>query len=263
MADRIVYSTLCALAGSSQAQLQAIIDMASLWAAHLRDRARFDGRVVLLTNVPNLQIAGAESIAAPFQAVDRQRLFLERVLRFRAVPVVPTDQVMQMDLDALAVAPLDPLFEAMQPDALMAAPSRMGPLAEEQAGSLLTRCERWMYRARGWHRREGVSACVTGCYGSDWTRLMRRWAAAIRVRGRSRPVPQFGDQSFLNFLLLSGAARVQRLPPHLVYHVRQPGSVFHDPAAARAVVWHFPILPTPQRLEEMRRSSQGQPAPKP
>jgi hypothetical protein len=81
---------------------------------------------------------------------------------------------------------------------------------------------------------------------------MRRWSAAIRVRGRGRPVPLLGDQSFLNFLFLTGAARIRRLPRRLIYHVRRPGIRLDDPAAARAAVLHFPI---PRKLEEMRRWS--------
>lgn len=252
MGERVVYSTLCALAGGTPAQLQTLTEMASLWAAHLRGPGRFDGRVVLLTDVPDLRVRGAEPVVAPFRAADRRELFLQRVRQFRYVPVGPGDRVMQLDLDALAVAPLDPLFGTVRPGALTAARSALSPLAHDNAGSVMTRGERWACRLRGWHLRAGVSACVTACEGADWHRLMRRWSAAIRGRGRGRAVPPLGDQSFLNFLFLTGAAPVRRLPAHLVYHVRRPGLPPDDPAARRATVLHFPV---PQKLDEMRRWS--------
>lgn len=252
MGERIVYSTLYALDGSTAEQHQPLLEMAQLWVAHLRGPARFDGRVVLLTNLPELQVADVEAIATPFSGADRQTLFLERVRRFRHVPVGPRDQVMQMDLDALAVAPLDSLFAETRPGELCAALSSLPPLDHDQAGGLLTRSERWRYRIRGWEWRRGVSACVTCCDGASWTPLMRRWAAAIRGRGRGRPMPLLGDQSFLNFLFLTGAARVRRLPGHLVHHVRQAELPLPDPAAVRAAVLHFPM---PQKLEEMHRRS--------
>lgn len=254
MGERIIYSTLCALDGSSAASLQPLIEMASLWAAHLRGPGRFGGRVVLLTNLPDLRVDGAELIIAPFRAAERREFFLERVRRYRCVPVRAGDQVMQLDLDALTVAPVEALFAVIRPGVLMAARSGYSPLVHEHAGGLLARRERWRYRLCGWYHRAGVSACVTACDGEVWPRVMRRWSAAMRGRGRGRPVPALGDQSFLNFLFVTGAAPVRRLPAALVYHARRPGVPLNDPAAARAVVLHFPI---PQKLDEMRRWSRA------
>lgn len=252
MAERIVYSTLCALDGASRAQLDPLIEMATLWAAHLRGPARFDGRIILLSNVPDLRVPGVHTIAVPFLAADRRDLFLERVRRFRCLPIQPSDQVMQMDLDALAVVPLDELFGAIRPGTLMAATSGSSPLIHDHAGGLMTRPERWRYRVRGWYHRAGVSACVTACDGTTWPHVMRRWSAAIRARGRGRPIPLLGDQSFLNFLFVTGAAPIRRLPRRLIYHVRRPGVALDDPSAVRATVLHFPL---PRKLEEMRRWS--------
>ena len=252
MAERIVYSALCSLDGGGPDRLEPLVAMAGLWASHLRGPGRFDGRLLLLTNVPGLRVEGAEPIAAPIRAADRRDLFLERVRRFRRLPVGPGDRVLQMDLDALAVAPIAPLFEAIRPGVLLASPSRLPPLAADQAGTLLTAGERRRYRALGWGRRPGVSACLTACDGASWPRLMGRWAAAIRSRCRGRPVPPLGDQSFLNVLFLTGAVPVRRFPRGLIHHVRRPGEPLDDPAAVRAAVLHFP---TARRLEEMRRRS--------
>lgn len=250
MGDRIIYSTLCALPGTTPDQIRHYSDMASTWAGSLRAAGRFDGRVLLLTNVPGLGVAGIESIPTPFDAAGRKEAFLERVRAFRHVPVRPGDRVMHMDLDTVAVAPTERMFDAIRPGALMAAPSGDPPLAHEHAGSLMTRAERWRFRVCGGYHRTGVSACVTACHGADWTVLMRRWAAAIRGRGRGRPIPPRDDQSYLNFLFLTGAARVRRFPPDLIHHVRGPGLPLDDPAARRATVLHFPV---PNKLEEMRR----------
>ena len=252
MGERIIYSTLCALPGTTPGQLRQYADMASTWAATLRDAGRFGGRVLLLTNVPDLRVDGVEALPAPFAAAGRREAFVERVRVFRHVPVRSDDRVMHMDLDTVAVAPAERLFEAIRPGTLMAAPSGDPPLAHEHAGSLMTRAERWKYRLCGGYHRVGVSACVTACHGDAWTKLMRRWAAAIRGRGRGRPIPPLGDQSYLNFLFLTGAARVRRFPPDLIHHVRRPGLPLDDPAAGRAAVLHFPV---PNKLEEMRRWS--------
>ena len=252
MGERIIYSTLYALDGASTAQLEPMLDMAAMWAAHLRGPGRFIGRIILLTNLPQLRIAGVDAISTPFRAAQRRELFLERVRRSRHVPVEPQDQVMQLDLDTLALAPVEPLFGAIRPGLFMAARSGYSPLAHQHAGGLMTRRERWSYRVRGWYHRAGVSACVTACDGRTWPRVMRRWSAAMRARGRGRPVPELGDQSFLNFLFVTGAAPIARLPRRLVFHARRPGLPLDHPPAARAAVIHFPL---PQKLQEMRRWS--------
>ena len=159
---------------------------------------------------------------------------------------------MQLDLDALAMRSIEPLFGAIRPATLTAARSGFSPLIHDHAGCLLTRPERWKYRLRGWYCRAGVSACVTACDGRAWPRLMRRWAAAMRARGRGKLAPPLGDQSFLNFLFVTGAAPIRRLAAHMVHHVRRPGEPLDGAAAARAVVLHFPL---PCKLAEMRRAS--------
>lgn len=246
--DRTVYSTLAALDGATAAQLDPLVEMAELWAAHLRGPAAFGGRVILLTNVPGLKVDGAEPVRADFSATDRRSLFVERVRQARRVPVSTRGKVLQLDLDALAVRPLGPLFDAVRPGALSAATSGLTPLCHAHCGQLMTRRERWLYRLRGWDRRRGVSACVTVCDGESFAPLMRRWSAAIRARGRGKPLPELGDQAFLNFLFLTGAAPVLRLPARLIQHVRKPG----ETVDARAVVLHFPL---PGKLAEMRRLS--------
>jgi hypothetical protein len=250
MANRIIYSTLCALDDAPAEQCAQIRAMASLWAAHLRGPGRFEGRLIVLTNLPDLEIPGAECLTAPFEVASRPHLFLERVRQYRRVPVGPDDQVMQLDLDALAMAPVHALFDAIRPATLMAAQSGLPPLAHEQAGNLMTRPERWRYRVRGWYRRPGVSACVTVCNGADWPRLMECWVQAIDERGNGRPVPLLGDQSFLNLLFLTGHAKVRRLPKSLVYHVRKPDLPMDHPLATQATILHFPLkdrLPVMQR----------------
>ena len=252
MAERVIYSTLCALPDTTAEQIRHYCEMAATWAASLRGAGGFGGRLVLLTNVPGLRVDGLDSLPAPFHAVDRKSAFLERVRAFRHVPVRAADTVMHMDLDTVAVAPLEAVFSAIRPGTLMAAPSGDSPLAHEHAGSLMTRAERWRYRLCGGYHRVGVSACVTACHGSDWPRLMRRWAASIRGRGLGRPIPPRDDQSYLNFLFLTGAARVRRFPAHLIHHIRRPGLPLDDAVARRAVVLHFPV---PNKLDEMRRWS--------
>lgn len=251
--ERVVYTTLCALAGSNHVgEIAPLTEMARLWAAHLRGPARFDGRIILLTNVDGLRIDGCEIVPTLFRSTDRKQLFLERVRHYRHVPVGPNDQVMQLDLDALAVAPLHRLFTYIRPGEMVAARSGLSPLDHEHAGQFMSRMRRWSYRSRGWYHRAGVSACITMCTGSDWPRLMRRWAAAVRVIGRNRPVPQLGDQTFLNFLYLTGAAPIRRLPTSLVFHVKRADIQPSDPAAERAVVVHFPL---PDKLRIMQRWS--------
>ena len=246
MGERVVYSTLATLPGATQAQLDPLLEMATLWATHLRGPARFGGRVTLLTNVPGLTIDGVECVPTPFAATDRRTLFIERVRLARRLKIDPNGRVMQLDLDALAVAPLDPLFDAVRPGTLSAATSGLTPLCHAHCGQLLTRRQRWMYRLRGWDRRRGVSACVTACDGRSFAPLMRRWSAAIRAVGRDRPVPELGDQTYLNFLFLTGLAPVHRLPAGLIHHVRAPG----EPPPPGAAVLHFPL---PNKLQEMRR----------
>ena len=253
MGERIVYSTLVALRGAMPDTLRPLEAIARLWARSLRQRALFDGRVVLLSNIPGLEIDGVEVIATPFHAEDRRHLFVERVRRFAHVPVRPRDVVMQLDLDALAVAPLEPLFEAIRPGVLLAARSGSSPLIHGHAGALMSRRARQCCRLRGWGRRAGVSACVTACDGASWHALMRRWSAACRLGSRNRPVPELGDQAFLNWLFVAGIMPVRRLPAESIRHVRRPGENPDDPSIRRAIVLHFPFK---ERLAEMERFCQ-------
>ena len=252
MGERIVYSTLCALEGASPESLEPLMEMARLWASHLRGPAGFDGRILLITNLPDLLVEGAELVAASIRATDRRELFLERVRQYPVITPAPGDRIMQLDLDALAVAPLDRLFEAARPGTLMAARSGLSPLHPDHAGPMLSRPARWGYRLRGWSLRRGVSACVTVCDGASWGDLMGRWAEAFASVGSGRRTPTLGDQSFLNYLFLTGGARVRRLPGSWIHHFRRPGAPLDDPAAAGATILHFPI---PRKLEEMRRWS--------
>lgn len=250
--DDVVYSTLSLLDGAPRGALDPFIEMATLWAAHLRGPGRFDGRVILLTNVPDLPaIPGVEFVLTSFDARDRSRLFMERVRHYRAVPSSTTARIMQLDLDALAIAPLAPLLARARAGRLLAARSGWSPLVHDHAGQLLTRPQRWRYRLAGWSIRAGVSACVTLCHAGDWIRIMRRWAAGFRARPLPRP-PQLGDQAYLNWLFLTGALPVHRLPGTWVHHLRTPGEPSTDPAQRRATILHFPI---PNKLREMRRLS--------
>lgn len=252
MAEDIVYSTLCGLAGADRASLESLVDMARLWAAHLREPGQFTGRILLLTNVPDLPaIKGVEFVAAPFAADDRRKLFIERVRRYSHVPARPGSRVMQLDLDALAVAPLGPLLAQCHPGRLTAARSGWSPLVPAHAGGLLSRAERWRCRSLGWSWRAGVSASVTICSGEDWTWIMRRWAASFRARRRAQP-PPLGDQSYLNWLFVTGAVPMRRLEPRWVRHLRRAGRPAADPQLRGATILHFPI---PDKLSEMRRLS--------
>ena len=224
--------------------------MARLWVDQLRGAGRFGGRVLLLTNLkdlpPEATRAGVEPVRVDLGPVDRPGLFMQRVLLWERLPVEAGDRVMQLDLDALAMRPLDPLFESMSNESLSAAPSRLTPLDPMHAGPLLSRPRRVWKRWLGWDRRAGLSASVTGGLYQPWQRAMRAWATAIR-KHRGTP-PPLGDQSFLNLLLIRGSASLTAFPAGLIHHVGHEESP-SLPAAEAASVLHFPF---PDRLVAMR-----------
>lgn len=158
---------------------------------------------------------------------------------------------MQLDVDALAVRPVEPLFAGPRETALRAAPSGLAAMDPLHAHRLVGGPARlWYGRVLGWRRRLGVSACCTSCTGEQWPRLMGEWAAAIRRHGR-RPAPVLGDQSFLNLLYVTRRIGIRALPPGAIHHVYgEPDA--EGEAAERARVLHFPNA---RKLEMMKQMS--------
>ena len=241
----------CRLPGGDVAAFHRTLEMVELWLAHLRGPGRFAGRVVLLTNEPRLPLRDVELVPLGATPADRRQLFLQRVLAWDRLAVRRGEWWMQLDADTLVVRPLEALFPATDEATLWASPSGLTPLDPMHAASLLSRPQRlWYGRVRGWRRRLGVSACITTCAGAHWAALMGAWAGAIHAHG-DRPVPELGDQSFLNLLHMTGAIRVRALPPALVHHVRTEADL-GAAAAERAHVLHFP---NPHKLAMMKQRS--------
>ena len=251
MTRQVVYSMCCRLPEDDGTGFRHQLEMVELWLAHLRGPGRFTGRVVLITNERRLPWSDVEPMPLGTVAQDRTRLFLQRVLIYDRLPVRAGETWMQLDVDALAVRPIEALFAGAADVGLRAAPSGFSPLHPMHARWLVRRHTRlWYGRVRGWDHRLGVSACLTSCTAERWHQSMGAWAALIRRHGE-RPMPILGDQSFLNLLYMTGKAGIRLVEDGAVLHVRDERDMESGPAE-EARVLHFP---NPRKLAMMKQMS--------
>jgi hypothetical protein len=194
----------------------ALRELLGLWFDHLRGPGLYAGDILLFTNVTGLERPGL--MVRPLREVptDPSHAFLQRVLTYQEVPVNGYDVAMQMDLDMLAVADINPLFP--RDDRLWAAPSDLRILDWRHTWTLIPRWRRAVHKLTGWRMSEmGASACVVASATSTWERNFGAWARAIRAHG-TRPLPRQSDQSFLNLLLLNRAVPMACWPADVIQH---------------------------------------------
>jgi hypothetical protein len=242
----LIFSHLYQRPGSPSQPLAALTDTLDVWLGHLRGPGRYTGDVILFTNVANLVHPGLT--IRPFEGVpaEPRRAHLHRALSYRSVPVQDYDVAMQMDLDLLAVADVNPLFP--RDTQLWAAPSDACTLDWRHAWTLLPRWRRALHKFFGWRVHElGVSACVVASATATWEKNFGAWAKLI-VKHGDRPLPHLADQSFLNLLYLKGIVSMARWSPDLIRH-RDWDS------APGARLLHFPCSRRPdlQRYVQVQR----------
>jgi hypothetical protein len=250
----VVWSMLVRLPGASDAQVAPMLEMARLWAAHLRGPAAHRGPVVLLSNLPDPGIDGLEVVPVQSRATTRREVFAERPRLARtALRPEAQDRYLQLDLDALARHSLEPLFRGIRSGELRVAPSMLPVGGPHHAGHAWGPVRRfWLGRVRGWDRRPGVSASVNGCSGGDWDMVMGSWAGVIeRDRSRGVPLPELGDQAYLNELHGRRVVPMRRYGPGEVHHLRVDDEAPRERIDGARVL-HFPL---PEKLERMREWS--------
>ena len=227
----LIYSHLYQLQIPGTTPTALFRGLLDLWFDHLRGPGLYAGDVLLFTNVPGLERPGLQVRAVEGVPADRPRAFMQRVLTYRDVPVQGYDVAMQMDLDMLAVADVNPLFP--RDDRLWAATSDLRLLDARHAWTLIPRWRRAVHKVSGWRMAElGASACMVASATSTYERNFGAWARAIQAHG-NRPLPRQCDQSFLNLLLLNGTVPMTCWPAELIRH-RDWDQAVH------ARVLHFP-----------------------
>jgi hypothetical protein len=236
----LIYSHLWKLPGSTVCQAAALRTLLNLWFTHLRGPGRYDGDILLFTNVPDLQRPGLMVRRLPDVPDNSAHVFVRRVLTYHEVPVQDYDVVMQMDLDLLAVDAVVPMFP--RDERLWAAPSDMRMLDWRHAWTLIPRWRRAVHKLSGWRMHEmGASACVVASASTTWERNLGAWARAIREHG-DRRMPRQSDQSFLNLLLLERTIPMARWSAESIRHRN-----WNEARQARLL--HFPG----RRKEHMQR----------
>lgn len=249
MAD-IVYSLLYRGRDCDAERFGDMVRMAELWVRHLRGPGQHCGPIVLISNVRDLAI----ELTEPMWVEDTDRA-ARRVLPFkviaahRALHPGAGDRVMQIDIDALARHPIEPMFDGIRAGEMRVAPSALHLMHWQQLGHLLGRWRRrWYGRVLGWRRRLGVSSSLTACLGKDWAPFISRWVGLIeRHERRPLPEPLPGDQAYLNYLYAFRQVPMRRYGGDDIHHLR-----VNDPTPRERIdaarVLHFPV---PEKLERM------------
>ena len=212
----LIFSHLYQRPGTPPQPAAVLRETRDVWLDHLRGPGAYRGDVMLFTNVPGMQ--RPDLIMRPLENVpaEPRRAHVHRALSYEDVPVRDYDVAMQMDLDLLAVADLDPLFP--RDTRLWAAPSDGTTLDWRHAWTLLPRWRRGAHKLLGWRMNEaGVSACVVASATSTWEHNFGAWARVIRKHG-DRPLPHMADQSFLNLLYLDQVVEMTRWPADAIRH---------------------------------------------
>lgn len=253
MAD-VVWSVLVALPDGGSRQVDRMLEMARLWAGHLRGPGEHEGPVVLLTNLEDLSIEGVTAVPVRSRAAERRELLREcPSLALRHLRPGAGDRCMQVDVDSLARHPIAPLFHGIVEGEMRVAPSMLPLTHWQQLGLILGRWRlAWYGHVRGWKRRLGVSASHTGCAGTDWPGFMRRWVAAVEARpARADGTRSPGDQAYLNYLYAVERVPMRRYGPGELHHLRVDDETPAE-RIERARILHFPV---PDKLERMREWS--------
>ena len=227
----LIFSHLYERPGSSPAPREALRDTVDVWLDHLRGPGRYQGDVILFTNVEPLDHPDLILRRFPNVPPDPQRAHLHRALSYGLMPVNDYDVAMQMDLDLLAVRDINPLFP--RDTRLWAAPSNATALDYRHAWTLLPLWRRRAHRYFGWRIDEpGVSACVVASATATWEKNFGAWARLIRAHG-TRKIPRLADQSFLNLLYFTQRVPMARWPAEAICHRDWD-------AASDARLLHFP-----------------------
>lgn len=253
MAD-IVWSLFYRLPNVSDEAFEPMVEMARLWAAHLRGPGEHRGPVMLIGNVTDIQIEGATFVPFDCQAVESRQLLAETpVAAYQKLRPTPRDRLMQMDIDALTRHPIAPMFDAIRAGQMRVSPSSLPLTHWQQAGRFLGRSRRWYGWVRGWRWRLGVSSSLTACLGQDWERFVGRWAAlAERYRDVPLDHPRPGDQGYLNHLYAFERLPMCRYGPEDIHHLREPETTPRD-QVDQARVLHFPLHGKLSRMREWSR----------
>ncbi len=224
-------------------------EVVELWLAHLRGPGGHRGDTLLFTDSPEA-LARLDVRTAPFggPAATPAELFLRRVRNGLRIEAEGHTAIVQMDLDMLAIAPLEGFFP--RDGALWAAASGLDLFERRHLGYFFPRGwrRRWEALRAGLRRRRRppVSACLVAARGDRWRGHLERWCAAIEQAAAAVPEapPPLGDQTVLNLVHHRGWIPVRAFPESWIQHRGwAPGP--------ETRVLHFAGVP--DRLAAMRR----------
>lgn len=236
----LIYSYLGLTTDPDEAS-EPLIEMYDLWWRHLRGPGRYQGDIILFSNLPGLERPDVQ--VRPILTLSHipDELFYARVQNYPSVPASAYDVVLQTDLDVLAIRDVAPLFQLTTP--FQAATSGLPLFHAGHLGNARNfPMDFWRRYLPGAQHRLGVSASVFACAGAHWSVYMRRWAELVN-RYRSRALP-FHDQTLLN---LAYARQTFPIQPYPVHYIRHQDWASHP----EAILWHFPIGDI--RLDVMRQ----------
>lgn len=240
----LVYSHLISNRSDRNYAPGTVDAMLDLWLRSLRGPGRFTGDILLFTDREDLR--APQIIVRPIrlQWAQDKELWTARIANYERLPYRDYDTIMHLDLDTICVNDITDLFAT--DDTLRAAPSNLLLFEPKHIRQFLNPAQKiWYGRFSPRRSQKGVSASIFSCAASAWEHNMGTWARTI-AQHRHAPVPELGDQSYLNLLYFRKAIPIR---PYS-YEEIQHRDWSYSPHAR---IFHFPGRP--DRVELMHRHS--------
>ncbi len=236
----LIYSYLGLTADPAESPA-SLIEMYDLWWKHLRGPGRYEGDIILFSNLPGLERPGVHIRPIEHHGKTPDDVYYARVRNYPSVPAADYDVVLQTDLDILAVNDVAPLFQLTAP--FQAATSGLALFHPGHLGNARHfPWDSWRRFLPGTRRRLGVSASVFACAGPQWNTCMGCWTELVD-RHQHKPL-MYHDQTLLN---LAYARQAIRIHPYPASYIRHQDWALHPDA----ILWHFPVGDI--RLDVMRQ----------
>ncbi len=225
--------------------------MLRLWRDSLRGPGRFGGDILVITNRDDLHEDGMRFLTAEMDFERVADFFYFRIHNHAQVPAGEYASILQLDMDMLATADVNPLFPS--DDAMRVTWSNFAALSWEHARHIMPS---WRYRILcldpRTRRAPGVSACFLGCDSRVWHDYMDRWSRLMHEGEARFRTPLLREQSYLNLAWLKKLFPMKIVGRDTVQH----GGWTLDEGVR---MWHFPNVPDRLAVMEKKAAELGLP----
>lgn len=241
--SELIVATLYRIAGASGDRVGEGLEMLDLWLQHLRGPGQYSGDIALVSNLPDVRRVGVRVVSPQVECHTVSDVQLLKVMGLCEMDLTPYGSVLHLDLDILAVGPVEPLFA--QDHRIHTARSTIAMLDRRHAGHYVSPAMRrvWSCFPKSWIAT--ANTCAISIRPEEGRRAMQRYLDLIRQTRERCPNPPLGDQTVLNWGMWRGDCRVELYPHGWIQHSNWVRS-------DEAILWHFP---TSDRLKVMQRQA--------